>query len=406
MIPRVEATLIDLLRQHNTAILPKLGTILRAKENGTHKFEYNPDIEDNALLEGLKIEFPGNAEALLNQYIEGIKASLMSSGSFMINGVGRIIRDKNGVVHFISALAQAPAAKATLARPAAPTEEQPEAKSAEKIVPPQKENTESAQKPEPKVEQPTNEKKAATVASTPKSVDNEKGKPVFAMILSLIFILLSLGALGYKVVILHGGQAHVATEDELHLQPATNQEIYLIQKEINKEENALMFAHGKEEHAEESDHHESTSEPTNDEENLEAQAEQSEATSESESVQENKPTVAIQEEVKPVEKPKAKEKPAVAVAPASSAPTSNVTEAQLVDINNSNRSIIIVEPCYSGDANSKKFVQALSNNSVSPDAAQGLSCITLYKAGEWGKSKSEMQKLKSQIESGAFMYVF
>lgn len=388
MIPRVEATIIDLLKQQNTAIIPKLGTVSKGGENGTHKFEYNAEIEDNAILENLLIEFPGNADALLKQYVEAIKASLTSSGSYMINGVGRIIRDKNGVVHFISAMAQ-PQEKVSLVRPATVASEPAAKAPVEKKE--ESAKTEVAAAPLKAVEP---EKPAAIVEvkASPKAQESASGKPLLSAILSILFILLSIAALGYKVVILHGGQAHHATEDELHLQPATNQEIHLIQKEINKEEDATMHAHSAN-HAEAAQVEEETS-PAEEVENAPV------STLVEEVVEEARKVEAITEAPKTVAAPAKAKKEVIAT------PTSGISEEQLVDINHSNRSIIIVEPCYTSNDVSKKFVEGLSNRSVNPEDSKGLSCITLYKAGEWGKSKAEMQKLKSQIESGAFMYVF
>ena len=119
----VNKIIADYLKTSKRLVVPQFGAFIRKEDSGTIAFVPFLKKDDGVLTQLLCSAYgltPNDAQTVINAFVEEVKESVSTHGVYIIEGVGNITTDPNGILRMESEAPQQPAAQPSRVVPAEP----------------------------------------------------------------------------------------------------------------------------------------------------------------------------------------------------------------------------------------------------------------------------------------------
>lgn len=119
----VNKIIADYLKTSKRLVVPQFGAFIRKEDSGTIAFVPFLKKDDGVLNQLLCSAYgltPNDAQTVINEFVEEVKESVSTRGVYIIEGVGNITTDPNGILRMESEAPQQPAAQPSRVVPAEP----------------------------------------------------------------------------------------------------------------------------------------------------------------------------------------------------------------------------------------------------------------------------------------------
>lgn len=119
----VNKIIADYLKTSKRLVVPQFGAFIRKEDSGTIAFVPFLKKDDGVLTQLLCSAYgltPNDAQTVINAFVEEVKESVSTRGVYIIEGVGNITTDPNGILRMESEAPQQPAAQPSRVAPAEP----------------------------------------------------------------------------------------------------------------------------------------------------------------------------------------------------------------------------------------------------------------------------------------------
>lgn len=119
----VNKIIADYLKTSKRLVVPQFGAFIRKEDSGTIAFVPFLKKDDGVLTQLLCSAYgltPNDAQTVINAFVEEVKESVSTRGVYIIEGVGNITTDPNGILRMESEAPQQPAAQPSRVVPAEP----------------------------------------------------------------------------------------------------------------------------------------------------------------------------------------------------------------------------------------------------------------------------------------------
>ena len=119
----VNKIIADFLKTSKRLVVPQFGAFIRKEDSGTIAFVPFLKKDDGVLTQLLCTTYgltPNDAQTVINEFVEEIKESVSTRGIYIIEGVGSITADPNGMLRMESGTTTQPAAQQPTAIPEKP----------------------------------------------------------------------------------------------------------------------------------------------------------------------------------------------------------------------------------------------------------------------------------------------
>lgn len=119
----VNKIIADYLKTSKRLVVPQFGAFIRKEDSGAIAFVPFLKKDDGVLTQLLCSAYgltPNDAQTVINAFVEEVKESVSTRGVYIIEGVGNITTDPNGILRMESEAPQQPAAQPSRVVPAEP----------------------------------------------------------------------------------------------------------------------------------------------------------------------------------------------------------------------------------------------------------------------------------------------
>ena len=96
----VNKIIADFLKTSKRLVVPQFGAFIRKEDSGTIAFVPFLKKDDGVLNQLLCTAYgltPNDAQTVINEFVEEVKESVSTRGVYIIEGVGSITADPNGI---------------------------------------------------------------------------------------------------------------------------------------------------------------------------------------------------------------------------------------------------------------------------------------------------------------------